>query len=283
MIVDVIIDSLIDNLKILPFLFITFLLMEYIEDNMKMATREKMAKAGKFGPVFGSLLGIVPQCGFSAAASNLYAGRVISVGTLIAIFLATSDEMLPILIGSAASPALIFEILIIKVIYGIIIGLGIDCFLKIVMKKPEEKMDIHHFCEHENCECGHGILMPAIKHTVKIFAFLLVISVTIGFAVEYWGLDFISNSILSNKFVGPIICGLIGLIPNCGASVFLTAVFLEGAVSFGTMMSGLFAGSGVGILVLARVNDNKKDNVKIISFLYLCGVLGGIFLNIFIK
>lgn len=277
---EVIIDGLIDNLKILPFLFATFLLMEYLEDKMKDKTRESLKKAGKIGPLWGSTLGIIPQCGFSAAASNLYAGRVITMGTLIAIYLSTSDEMLPILISAKASVVLIVEILLVKVVIGIIAGFIMDLVASKLFKFEEKDVDIHHFCEHEHCECGHGIVKPAIKHTLKIFVFLLIVSVVIGIVVELVGLEAISSSVIGNSFLGPLIAGLIGLIPNCAASVVITGLYIEGALSFGTMISGLLVGAGVGILVLCRVNEAKKENVIIISYLYVVGVICGMLLNL---
>lgn len=277
---EVIIDGLIDNLKILPFLFATFLLMEYLEDKMKDKTRESLKKAGKIGPLWGSVLGIIPQCGFSAAASNLYAGRVITMGTLIAIYLSTSDEMLPILISAKAPVVLIVEILLVKVVIGIIAGFIMDLVASKLFKFEEKDVDIHHFCEHEHCECGHGIVKPAIKHTLKIFVFLLIVSVVIGIVVELVGLEAISSSVIGNSFLGPLIAGLIGLIPNCAASVVITGLYIEGALSFGTMISGLLVGAGVGILVLCRVNEAKKENVIIISYLYVVGVICGMLLNL---
>ena len=277
---EVIIDGLIDNLKILPFLFATFLLMEYLEDKMKDKTRESLKKAGKIGPLWGSVLGIIPQCGFSAAASNLYAGRVITMGTLIAIYLSTSDEMLPILISTKAPVVLIVEILLVKVVIGIIAGFIMDLVASKLFKFKEKDVDIHHFCEHEHCECGHGIVKPAIKHTLKIFVFLLIVSVVIGIVVELVGLEAISSSVIGNSFLGPLIAGLIGLIPNCAASVVITGLYIEGALSFGTMIAGLLVGAGVGILVLCRVNEAKKENVIIISYLYVVGVICGMLLNL---
>lgn len=279
-VLDLLVDSIIDNIKILPFLFLTFLLMEYLEDRMQETTRLKLKNAGKFGPLFGSVIGVVPQCGFSAAASNLYAGRVISLGTLIAIYLSTSDEMLPIMISNAASPKLIISVLLTKVIYGMLAGFMIDLIMRKVFKIKEKEMDIHHFCEHEHCECGHGIIMPALKHTLRIFAFLLVVSFVLGLVIHYFGLESISGSVLGTVIIGPIICGIIGLIPNCAASVLITKLYLESAISFGTMMGGLFVGAGVGILVLARVNEDKKENMLIIGLLYIVGVVGGILFNL---
>lgn len=279
--VDVLLDALIDNIKILPFLFLTFLLMEYLEDKMQDKTKHLLKKAGKSGPVWGSLLGVVPQCGFSAASSNLYAGKVISMGTLIAVYLSTSDEMLPIMISEAYNPLMIIEILLIKIGIGIIAGLSIDFAYRNILKKQEREVDIHHFCEHEHCECGHGILKPAIKHTVKIFSFLLIVSIILGLLIELFGLESVSGSVLSSTFVGPLIAGLIGLIPNCAASVVITELFIEGAIGFGTMLSGLLVGAGVGILVLIKVNDDTKNNLTIISLLYIIGVVCGFIFNLF--
>lgn len=280
---DIFIDATIDNIKILPFLFLTFLLMEYLEDKMQEKTRQKLKNAGKLGPLFGSIAGAIPQCGISAASSNLYAGRVISIGTLIAIYLSTSDEMLPIMISEAVSVDIIGMVLITKIVYGMFAGFVIDFVARKLLKIEEKEIDIHHFCEHENCECGRGILVPAIKHTVKIFFFLYIISLVLGFSIEYFGFESVSGTILANRFIGPFISGLIGLIPNCAASVLITKLFLEGAISYGTMLSGLFAGAGVGVLVLFRVNENKKENFTILWILYLLGVYGGIILNLFIK
>lgn len=280
--VDVIKDVLIDNIKILPFLFLTFLLMEYLEDKMQDKTKGILKNAGKVGPIWGSILGVVPQCGFSAAASNLYAGRVITTGTLISIYLSTSDEMLPIMISHAVSPVLIAKVLGVKVAIGMIAGIAIDFFITKVLKRKEKEVDIHHFCEQEHCECGHGILKPALIHTIKIFLFLLLVSLVLGFIIEIFGLESLSSSFLADPILGPIMAGFIGLIPNCAASVVITEFFLEGAVSFGTMISGLLVGAGVGILILIRVNDDRKANISIISCLYIIGVLSGIIINLLI-
>lgn len=277
---DCILDALVDSLKLLPFLFITYLLMEYLEDKLEDKSRSVLKKAGHSGPIWGSILGMIPQCGFSAAASSLYAGRIISMGTLIAIFLSTSDEMLPIFISQAVAPGKIATVLALKVVIGIIAGLSIDFVLKVFLKKPEKEVDIHHFCEHENCSCGQGILKPAISHTIKIVGFIFVISVVLNIIVANVGIEAISGSVLNRPFIGEIVCGLIGLIPNCGASVAIATLYLEGAISFGSMMAGLLVGAGVGVLILLRVNDDKKENAIIIVLLYVIGVVFGCLLNL---
>lgn len=282
LIIDVVKDVLVDNAKILPFLFLTFLLMEYLEDKMQDKTKGILKNAGKIGPLWGSILGVVPQCGFSAAASNLYAGRVITTGTLIAIYLSTSDEMLPIMISHAVSPLLIAKVLVYKVVIAMLAGFLIDFVLRTILKRKEREVDIHHFCEQEHCECGHGILRPALIHTLKIFLFLLLVSLILGFVIEIFGLESLSSSFLTDPFLGPIMSGFIGLIPNCAASVVITEFFLEGAITFGTMISGLLVGAGVGILVLIRVNDDRKANIGIIAALYIIGVLAGIIINLIV-
>ena len=162
--------SLLDSLKLVPFLFLTYLAMEYLEHKTGAKVQKIIRKAGKWGPVAGGILGAAPQCGFSAAASNLYAGRVITLGTLIAVFLSTSDEMLPILISEKVEPALIFKILLIKVVIGIVAGFVID--LIVGRNREQEHSHIHEMCEQENCHCEEGILRSAVNHTLRITFFI---------------------------------------------------------------------------------------------------------------
>ena len=278
--IDAVLDALIDSAKLLPFLFVTYLLMEYIEDKIEDKARAVLKKAGCVGPVWGALLGVIPQCGFSAAASNLYAGRIITMGTLIAIYLSTSDEMLPIFISEAVSPTIILKILCTKIIIGMCIGFIVDIVFTKLLKKKEQEMDIHHFCEHEHCACGQGILKPAIKHTLQIFLFVFIITLILNIVVEAVGLQRISDSVLNRPFIGEIIAGLIGLIPNCGASVMISSLYIKGVISFGTMMSGLLVGSGVGIMILLKVNGDRAQNATVISILFVSGVLCGILINL---
>lgn len=279
-IMDAVIDAAIDTVKILPFLLITYLLMEYLESKMQSKTKAALHKTGKFGPILGSVLGIVPQCGFSTAASSLYAGRVITMGTLIAIFLSTSDEMLPIMISEAVNPMLIGSILLVKVVCGIIVGFIVDIVYRVVTKHDEPDVDIHHFCEHEHCHCGHGIIKPALRHTIQIAFFILIISIILNIVIGVVGIDSISNSVFSIPVVGELIAGLIGLIPNCAASVVITELYVSGAINFGTMIAGLLVGAGVGVLVLFRVNESIKENLVILSVLYFSGVILGILINL---
>lgn len=286
--IDLIIDTIIDSIKLLPFLFITYLIMEYIEHKTKEKTKNIIKKSGKFGPFFGGILGIFPQCGFSAAAANLYAGRVITLGTLIAIFLSTSDEMLPVLISEAVPITTILQILAIKLIIGIITGFVIDFIIQILSKKQkankqEVKEEIGNICEHEHCHCEESILKSSIKHTINIFFFILIISFLINVIIYLIGEENLSSLILNMKFIGPVIAGLVGLIPNCAGSVILTQLYLGQVISFGSMIGGLLVGSGIGILILFRVNKNIKENFKILGMLYVIGVVCGILIDLIIN
>jgi len=270
-----------DSLKILPFLFITYLVMEVLEKKAGGKTNLLLENAGKAGPIAGGILGVIPQCGMSTVASNLYAGRIISVGTLIAIYLSTSDEMLPIMISRSIESAIIAKVLLFKVVIAIIAGVMVD-FIDHKWKKEEhQEMKIHDFCEHEHCHCEDGILKSAIRHTLKIFLFVFIITFMLNMGIEFIGEENLANFILNRPVLGPILAGLIGLLPNCAASVVITQMFLDGLMSFGTMMAGLLVGAGVGTLILLRVNEDKAESLKIIGTLYLVGVLSGVFLNVF--
>ncbi len=278
--IDVIIDTLIDGIKLLPFLFIAYLIMEYLEHKTSEKSKNIIRKSGKFGPVMGAILGIFPQCGFSAVAANLYAGRIITLGTLIAIFLSTSDEMLPILISEAVPIEIILKILATKLIIGIIAGFIIDLFLRKKENKEKEE-NIAQICEHEHCHCEkEGILKSSIKHTISIFLYIIVISFILNTLIYIIGEDNLSNFILNKPILGPIIAGLIGLIPNCASSVILTKLYISGVITVSTMMAGLLVGAGVGILILCKVNEGAKENAKIIGLLYTIGVISGIILEL---
>lgn len=274
---DIILDTLLDTAKLIPFLFLTYLAMEYLEHKTGDGSWKLIQRAGKFGPVIGGVLGIVPQCGFSAAASNLYAGRVVTLGTLMAIYLSTSDEMLPILISEQAPIGNILKILAAKALIGILAGLVIDFVLR--KKGVEEHEHIHDICEHEHCHCEKGILRSAISHTLQIAAFILIVSFALNLLLYFGGEEVLANLILNRRILGPVLAGIVGLIPNCAGSVVITQLYLQGAMSIGAAMAGLLTGSGVGILVLLRVNHNRVENAKILGLLYAIGVLAGIILG----
>lgn len=270
---EVISDTLIDVIKLLPFLFLTYLAMEYLEHKTGDKAAALVKRAGHFGPVIGGLLGMVPQCGFSTAASNLFAGRVITMGTLIAIYLSTSDEMLPILISEQAPIGVIMKLLLAKAAIGIVAGLLLDLLLR--GKAAAEHHHIHEVCEHEHCGCEKGIIRSAFSHTVQIAAFILLITFALNLILFWVGEDALANLLLNRPVIGPLLAGLVGLIPNCAGSVAITQLYLEGVLDIGAAMAGLLTGSGVGLLVLFRVNHNRKENLKILGLLYTIGVIAG--------
>lgn len=275
---EVIEDALIDSVKLLPFLFITYLIMEYIEHKTSNKAKEAIKKSGKFGPIIGSILGIFPQCGFSVSATNFYAARVITLGTLIAVYLSTSDEMLPIFISEAVPLSTILKILAIKLVIGMLWGVIIDVVLRLRNKSEEEK--IIDLCEKEHCHCEHGIVKSALKHTINIFIFIVIITLIINIAIYFIGEERIAELIKINPIFGPLIAGIIGLIPNCASSVILTQLYLEKIISAATMISGLLVGAGVGLAVLFKTNKGIKENIKIVILLYLIGVISGIIIQI---
>lgn len=271
---DLLLDALLDTLKLIPFLFLTYLAMEYMEHRTGEKTQTLIKRAGRFGPVIGGVLGVVPQCGFSAAASNLYAGRVISLGTLMAIYLSTSDEMLPILISEHAPAGTILRILLAKAVIGIFAGLLTDLMLR--RKRREEHQHIHDICEHEHCRCEEGILKSAVSHTLQIALFILVIGLVLNLLLYFAGEELLANLILNHPVAGPLLAGLVGLVPNCAGSVVITKLYLEEVIGVGAMLAGLLTGSGVGLLILFRVNHHKKENLQVLGLLYAIGVLAGI-------
>lgn len=282
--IEIIKETLIDALKILPFLFVTYLIMESLEHKTGNKTKQLVKKSGKLGPLFGSILGIFPQCGFSAVAASLYAGRVITLGTLIAVFLSTSDEMLPILISESAPIELIVKVLAIKLVIGIIAGFIVDILHMLIFKKlNKEENDedaIEDMCEHEHCDCEHGIVKSAIKHTINILAFIIIITFLINMIIYFIGEDNISNAIAQVPIAGILVSALIGFIPNCAGSVIITELYLSNLISLGSMMAGLLVGSGIGILVLFRTNKNVKDNLKIMGILYVISIMSGFIIDL---
>lgn len=279
---EIVEDTLIDGIRLLPFLFITYLIMEYIEHKMGDKSKNTIKKSGKFGPFLGGILGVFPQCGFSVSATNLYAGRVITLGTLIAVYLSTSDEMLPIFISEAVSPITILKILGIKLVIGIIAGFIIDLVINL-FNRNKTKMknnEITHICEEEHCHCNeNGIFKSAVYHTLNIFLFIILITFIINIGVHFIGEEQIASWILNKPFIGPIISSLIGLIPNCAASVIITNMYLENVISLGSMIAGLLTGAGVGLAVLFKTNDKLKENISIIVLLYVIGVISGILID----
>ena len=271
----VVADTLGDSIKLLPFLFLTYLLMEILEHTTGNKVQNRIRNAGVVGPLWGGILGVIPQCGFSAAASSLYSGRVITVGTLLAIFLSTSDEMLPILISEAVSPVTIVKILSVKVCIAIISGFLAEFVYVKLLKREEKDMDIHVVCEEEHCRCEDGILKSAVKHTLKIFVYILLITFALTLVIELIGENRLALIFQDIPVVGELVAALVGLIPNCASSVVITELYLSGIIGAGAMMSGLLVNAGVGLLVLFRLNRNWRQNAGIVAALYGFGVFWG--------
>ncbi len=274
--IDVLLDAIIDSVKLVPFLFITYLIMEYIEHKTKDKTKKAIKKSGKFGPLIGSILGVFPQCGFSVSATNLYAARVITLGTLIAVYLSTSDEMLPIFLSEAVPAGKIFAILGIKLVVGVIAGFIIDLIINLKNRGKVEEEKIIDLCEKEHCHCEHGIVKSALKHTLSIFVFILLVSAIINLGIHFIGEEHISGFLQNKPILGPLIAGIIGLIPNCASSVILTQMYLENVISVATMISSLLVGAGVGLAVLFKTNKGIKQNLQIVGLLYSIGAIAGI-------
>lgn len=276
--IDIILDTLIDSLKLLPFLFVAFLIIELIEHKLNKQTKELVSKSGKVGPLIGSLLGLFPQCGFSVMATNLYVTRIITLGTLISIYLATSDEMLPIMLSQKIAFIEIVKLLGIKFICGIIWGFIIDLLLN---KKSKKENINYEICNEDHCNCHEeGVIKSTLIHTFKTLLFIMLVSFLLNILLHFIGEDSLSKLFLKNSIFGPFISSLIGLIPNCGSSIVITELYLNGAISLGSAMAGLLTGSGVALLVLFKENNDIKENIIILSLLYGLGVISGIIIEL---
>lgn len=277
---DAILDSLIDTVKLIPFLLITYIIMEFIEHKTSHKTKDAIKKSGHFGPLIGGILGVVPQCGFSAAASSLYSTRIITLGTLIAVFLSTSDEMLPILISEAVDVRIILSILGIKLVIAVIVGFIIDLFFRKKFETSEDEPEIKDLCEHEHCHCEHGIFKSALKHTINITLYIFIISLLLNIIIYFIGENNLAHILNSTPIIGPIIASLVGLIPNCASSVIITQLYLSKVLNFATMIAGLLVNTGVGLLILFRTNKDLKENIKITVLLFAIGVIFGIIFDL---
>ena len=277
--IDVLLDGLIDTLKLLPYLLVTFIILEFIEHKLSKKNQKILTKNQKIGPLVGSVLGALPQCGFSTMAANLFSARVITMGTLIAVFLSTSDEMLPIMLSEKTNIKLVLGIIGFKVVAGIIIGFIID----LIYRKKEKTEEIHELCEHDHCHCKNkNIIISSVIHTLKIGLFVLIANLLIGIIIYKVGEDNVSNLLLNKNILTYFVSSLIGLIPNCAGSVIITELYLSNLITIGTLLAGLLTGSGLGILLLFRTNKNLKENITVLSLIYFIGVIIGIIVDLVI-
>ena len=297
--------SIFDTLELVPLLFLTYLAMEAIEHTASAHVRTAVERSGKAGPVVGSLLGALPQCGFSAMAATLYAGRVVTVGTLVAVVLSTSDEMVPVFLAHQEPLGSLFAIMGVKVAIGAVVGLAVDAVLRARNRAGDGKLHIHELCEREHCHCdehdscardhaheggaaadhahdhshAHGrwaIVRSALIHTVQVTFFILVVTFAFGLLIEYVGKDALGALLANHPVRATFVSALVGLIPNCGASVAITELYLDGVLATGPMLAGLLASGGVGLLVLWRTNAGARQNAIITVFVYAVAVVAGL-------
>lgn len=276
---EILVDAIVDVLKLLPFLFLTFVLLEYLEHKMSKKNNIILVNNRKMGPIVGAILGAFPQCGFSCMATKLFSSRVITIGTLIAVYLSTSDEMIPIMISTGIRAGDIIKIIGIKIMIGITLGFIIDL---ICQKKNniDYQKNIHDMCLHDDCHCEKGIMYSSFLHTLSILLYLFFSTLLINVLIYLIGEEQITNFLVTHQSLTYFISSLIGLIPNCASSVILTEIYTTNMISLGVLISGLLTGAGAGLLLLFKTNKNLKENIKIIAILYFVGVLVGYIIDL---
>ena len=277
LVVDVLMDAAMDSVRMLPFLFAAFCLLEAMEKHAGNFSQRVLTGIRGAGPVLGAVLGCVPQCGFSVLAANLFSGGMISAGTLLAVFLSTSDEAILMILGQPESAGVVGRLLLTKVLIAVAAGYLVDlCFPKLFAGKKE----IHDLCEKDSCGCGHshGVLLPAWNHTIRLFVYILAFSACLNLILEVAGIGKVESLFWSGSIFQPVLTALIGFIPNCAASVLLTELYMKGVISFAAAVAGLCTSVGVGLVVLWRVNRDQKENLKLMGVLYVVAVVSGIML-----
>ena len=280
--IDALQDAWIDSVKMLPFLYLAYLPIEWLERHHGARIEQALAGGGRWGFVPGALLGCVPQCGFSAVASNLYASRVITPGTLLAVFIATSDEAVPLLAAEPSQWPSLMALLVCKAVFGMVGGILLDVPLRHVLPKSLYGGYAGHADEvdcHEEHEEHSGIWLAALRHTVEIFIFILLFSLLIGLVFGSVGETAITSALAGMGVFQPMLTALVGLVPNCAASVLLAQLYIQGAISFGSLFAGLTAGAGVGLAVLWRVNPSWKQNLFMTGLLWAVGAVAGMLLQ----
>lgn len=278
MIIDCILDAIIDSAKMLPFLFVVYLLMEVLEHKAGNNFPKIFSRTRGLGPLMGGLIGAVPQCGLAAASASLYSGRVITLGTLLAVFLSSSDEMLPMMLSEAVPILSIVKILAVKIAIGIVSGYAIDLVLR-RRAKTDAAATQEAEAEFENFEHHSNGIICALKHTLKIFVYVFVFSLVMNIVISIVGEDTMASVFNSVPVVGELAAALVGLIPNCASSVVITQLYLDGIISAGPMFAGLLVNAGVGVLVLLKTNKNALENLAIVATLFVLGVLWGVLIE----
>lgn len=285
---DLFLDSLLDGLKdgawSLPVLFVAYLLMELLERSQKLNEEILHGYSHKAGPLLGGLLGVVPQCGISGAAATLFSTGSITVGTMLAVFFATSDEMLPIMLSSVADGDIRLSSILLIVLGKAALGVALGYLADLILTKYiRSQKNIHGFCEREHCACDEeegSVFVSALKHTLKIAVMLIAVNVILNFVLGVIGVERLSGSVLNRPFIGEILLALVGLIPNCSVSVVITESYLSGLIGLGGLFAGLLSNAGIGLLVLFRTNKNLKENLVITSTLYGLSAAAGIVITL---
>ena len=275
--------SVADTLYLIPFLLVTYVAMEWLEHKAGGKAEAAIQRAGAAGPIVGAVVGVVPQCGFSAAAATLWAGRVITLGTLFAVLLSTSDEMLPIFVAEQVPIDVIIKIVGVKIVIGMVMGFIVDAGLRIA-RRIDAPLHIHELCEQEHCHChdgGGGILRSAVKHTLQVTLFVFAVTLVLNGVLEAVGEDALAEFLGANPVLSVFGSALVGLVPNCAASVVIAQLYVEGVLGSGAMLAGLLVSAGVGLLVLMRTNRHPKENAAIIAVLYAMGVGWGLLADAF--
>lgn len=277
---DAVLDALKDGLLSIPVLFIAYILMELLERSERLNESTLLRYSRAAGPALGGLLGVIPQCGISGAAASLFSTGAISVGTMLAVFFATSDEMLPVMLSALADGSIrlskIIGIVAGKAVLGIFLGYLADLLLS---RRLRSQKDIHSFCEREHCACDDeegSVLHSAIRHTVKIALLLILVATALNLLFHFLDEDVLRARMTGAPVVGELLCALFGLIPNCAVSVVLTDFYLEGILPLSCLFAGLLANAGIGLLVLLRTNKNWRENAAIVAVLYGLSVLAGV-------
>lgn len=272
-------DAFLDSIKLVPFLFVIFVLIEIFETKYSKKIIHFMRYSQKFGPIVGALIAIIPQCGFSVIASTLFVRRFISVGTLLSVYIATSDEAIPVLLADLSNSALIGKIILIKFIFAVFAGYLVDLILKQVLNKEQVFVEIEKgCCNHDIVEEKNFLYHPFI-HTLNIFVFIFITCTVLNYILMNFGVDTVREFVFQGSFMQPVLISLIGLIPNCSISILIVMLYLEKTITFGSLIAGLSSGAGLGLLVLLKKNKNKKETILIISVLYILSVLAGILLE----
>lgn len=338
--IDIVLDAAKDSLSLVPFLLVTYLVLEALEHKAGEAVNSAVKRAGAAGPIVGAVLGVVPQCGFSAMAATLYAGRIVTLGTLVAVFLSTSDEMLPMLVAESVPVATVAQILGIKALIAAVTGFVVDGLLRALRRNEhvhatlrrtvlgkaadgshdivdefseagEGASHIHELCEREHCGCededeheyggegahahaheghhhdhgDHGmlghILKSALKHTIQVTVFIFLVTLALVALLETVGESALESFLRANEALAVLGSALVGLVPNCSASVVITQLYLEGVLGFGPMMAGTLVSAGVGYLVLFRTNESVRQNMVILAMLYVIAIFWGFILGAF--